>query len=293
MAERRGSIGTSEQAIDRETVGKTAGERPREPGEQTIIEPVEEPLSGFRNLVGKENGEWTTGPSLVAHGAIWMLIVALVSVAIAFVRGEMEPGYSPKDINDAGALMFFVLGAVASVIAVVAKTQGAIIGEKQLGTAAWVLSKPVSRRAFVLAKLAVHFRWLLTVTLLFPAVVFYVLMTAISTLPPPPLAFLGGFGILALGLLFYLSLSLVLGTVFESRGPLAGCVFGFMVAGFMIANYATWLTAAFPWLFFQSGYYLVTQGYIPLHGLISIPATALWSALFIFLALRRFEHAEL
>ncbi len=263
------------------------------PEERAAPKPVGGPLSGFRNLVGKENGEWTAGPSLLAHGTIWMLIVALISVAVAFIRGEMEPGYSPKDINDAGALMFFVLGSVASVIAVVAKTQGSIIGEKQLGTAAWVLSKPASRRAFVLAKLVVHFRWLLTVTLLFPAVVYYVLITAIATLPPPPLLFLGGFAILALGLLFYLALSLLLSTVFESRGSLAGSVFGFMVAGFMIANYAPWLTAAFPWLFFQSGYYLVTQGQIPVYGLISIPATALWAVLFIFLALRRFERAEL
>lgn len=257
------------------------------------LEPVEGPLSGFRNLVGKENGEWTAGPSLLAHGVIWMIIVALISVVVAFVRGEMEPGYTPTDINRAGTLMFFVLGSVASVIAVVAKTQGAIIGERQLGTAAWVLSKPASRRTFVLAKLAVHFRWLLTVTLLLPAVVFYGLMTTISTLPPPPLLFLGGFAILALGLLFYLALSLLLGTIFESRGPLAGSVFGFMVGGFMVANYAPWLTAAFPWLFFQSGFYLVTRGEIPPYGLISIPATALWTILFVLLALRRFDRAEL
>jgi ABC-2 type transport system permease protein len=281
----RETLETNDHKIVERDMGK--------PEERAALKPGGGPLSGFRNLVGKENGEWTAGPSLLAHGTIWMFIVALISVAVAFIRGEMEPGYGPTDINRAGALMFFVLGSVASVIAVVAKTQGSIIGEKQLGTAAWVLSKPASRRAFVLAKLAVHFRWLLTVTLLFPAVVFYVLMTAIATLPPPPLLFLGGFAILALGLLFYLALSLLLGTVFESRGPLAGCVFGFMVAGFMIANYAPWLTAAFPWLFFQTGYYLVTQGQIPAYGLISIPATALWTVLFIFLALSRFEHAEL
>ena len=278
------------EANDRETAEKNTEKPDRR---ATALEPVEGPLSGFRNLVGKENGEWAAGPSLLAHGITWMLIVALISVVVAFIRGKMEPGYTPKDINDAGALMFFVLGSVASVIAVVAKTQGTIIGEKQLGTAAWVLSKPASRRAFVLAKLAVHFRWLLVVTLLFPAVVFYGLMTAISTLPPPPLRLLGGLAILALGLLFYLALSLLLGTVFESRGALAGSVFGFMVGGFMIANYAPWLTAAFPWLFFQSGYYLVTRGHIPVYGLISVPATALWTVLFILLALRRFERAEL
>ena len=263
------------------------------PDGRAALEPIEAPAGGFRNLIGKENGEWAAGPSLLAHAVIWILIVAVLSAVIAFVRGEMEPGYTPKDINDAGALMFFVLGSVASVIAVVAKTQGAIIGEKQLGTAAWVLSKPASRRAFLLAKLAVHFRWLLMVTLLVPAVVFYGLVTAVSTLPPPPLLFVGGLAILALGLLFYLALSLLLGTVFESRGPLAGTVFGFMVAGFMIANYAPWLTAAFPWLFFQSGFNLVAQERIPAHNLISIPATALWTGLFVLLALRRFERAEL
>ncbi len=257
------------------------------------LEPIEAPAGGFRNLIGKENGEWAAGPSLLAHAVIWILIVAVISAVIAFVRGEMEPGYTPKDINRAGALMFFVLGSVASVIAVVAKTQGAIIGEKQLGTAAWVLSKPASRRAFLLAKLAVHFRWLLMVTLLVPAVVFYGLVTAVSTLPPPPLLFVGGLAILALGLLFYLALSLLLGTVFESRGPLAGTVFGFMVAGFMIANYAPWLTAAFPWLFFQSGFNLVAQEPLPAYNLFSIPATALWIGLFVLLALRRFERAEL
>ena len=257
------------------------------------LEPIEAPAGGFRNLIGKENGEWAAGPSLLAHAIIWILIVAVISAVIAFVRGEMEPGYTPKDINRAGALMFFVLGSVASVIAVVAKTQGAIIGEKQLGTAAWVLSKPASRRAFLLAKLVVHFRWLLMVTLLVPALVFYGLVTVVSTLPPPPLPFVGGLAILALGLLFYLALSLLLGTVFESRGPLAGTVFGFMVAGFMIANYAPWLTAAFPWLFFQSGFNLVAQEPLPAYNLISIPATALWTGLFVLVALRRFERAEL
>ena len=272
---------------------KTAAKEVETPDGLTALEPIEAPAGGFRNLIGKENGEWAAGPSLLVHAVIWILIVAVLSAVIAFVRGEMEPGYTPKDINDAGALMFFVLGSVASVIAVVAKTQGAIIGEKQLGTAAWVLSKPASRRAFLLAKLAVHFRWLLMVTLLVPAVVFYGLVTAVSTLPPPPLLFVGGLAILALGLLFYLALSLLLGTVFESRGPLAGTVFGFMVAGFMVANYAPWLTAAFPWLFFQSGFNLVAQERIPAHNLISIPATALWTGLFVLLALRRFERAEL
>ena len=70
----------------------TAEENTEKPEEQVALEPVGGPPSGFRNLVGKENGEWTAGPSLLAHGTIWMLIVALISVTVAFIRGEMDPG---------------------------------------------------------------------------------------------------------------------------------------------------------------------------------------------------------
>src|SRR3712207_2472366 len=241
-----------------------------ETAQQLVPRPSGGSLAGFKNLARKENKDWVSDFLWLVHGVIWLVFVAGTPLVVSFVRTRISPDVTPKDVNDTAALLYFVMANVGSVIAVVVRSQGAIVGEKQLGTAAWILSKPASRRAFVLAKLAVHFRWLLVVTLLFPAVVFYGLMTAISTLPPPPLLFLGGFAILALGLLFYLALSLLLGTVFESRGSLAGSVFGFMVGGFMIANYAPWLTAAFPWLFFQSGYHLVTQGQIPGYGLISI-----------------------
>ncbi len=51
------------------------------------LEPIEAPAGGFRNLIGKENGEWAAGPSLLAHAVIWILIVAVLSAVIAFVRG--------------------------------------------------------------------------------------------------------------------------------------------------------------------------------------------------------------
>ncbi len=115
-------------------------------------------FGGFRNLAGKENKDWVSDFSWLVHAAIWLVLVAGTPLIVSFVRTRISPDVTPKDVNDTAALLFFVMASISTVIAVIVRTQGAIIGEKQLGTAAWVLSKPVSRGAFVLAKLAVNAR---------------------------------------------------------------------------------------------------------------------------------------
>lgn len=255
------------------------------------LRPAGPALGGFRNLVDKENREWTAGWSWLVHGVVWLLLVAGLPLVVGFIRAR--GGNPAQDVNEISALLYFVMGSVATVIAVVAKTQSAIIGEKQLGTAAWVLSKPTSRRAFVLAKLVVHYRWLVILTLGVPGVVFYAITPAISGLPIPILSFLGGFGILALGMLFYLTLSLLLGSIFGSRGPVAALVFGFFVGGVMLSQYAEWMTAAFPWLFWESAYYLIAQSReVPAIGISAITLTAVWCAVLAVAALWTFERSE-
>ncbi len=118
--------------------------------------------------------------------------------------------------------MFFNtwLGLV-TVIGVVILMQGAIIGEKQSGTAAWVLSKPISRAAFYLAKLiangvGTYVTIVLAQSLIAYALIYLGLGEALS-----PLAFVAGLGIHALHLLFYLTLALMLGVIFDHRGLVA------------------------------------------------------------------------
>jgi ABC-2 type transport system permease protein len=255
------------------------------------LQPAGPALGGFKNLVDKENREWAAGWSWLVHGVVWLLLVAGLPLVVEFIRAQ--GGNPAQDVNEIGALLYFVMGSVATVIAVVAKTQSAIIGEKQLGTAAWVLSKPTSRRAFVLAKLVVHYRWLVILTLGVPGVVFYAITPVISGRLVPILPFLGGFGILALGMLFYLTLSLLLGSIFGSRGPVAALVFGFFVGGVMLSQYAEWMTAAFPWLFWESAYYLVAEAReVPAIGFSAIILTAVWCAVLTAAALWTFERSE-
>jgi ABC-2 type transport system permease protein len=51
--------------------------------------------------------------------------------------------------------------------------QGAIVREKQLGTAAWALSKPVARSAFGLAKLVAYAVGFVRLATLAPSATFY------------------------------------------------------------------------------------------------------------------------
>lgn len=259
---------------------------------QYALRPARGWWDGFRNLLRKENGEWLSGRKWLVHAAIWLMVVAGVPALVAFVGASR--GAYPEEVNELGVLVFFVMSQVAAVIAVVVRTQGAIVGERQNGTAEWVLSKPVSREAFLLSKLVVHAAWLLVVTLLLPAIVFYFWIPAISDLPLPPVRFLGGVGMVALSLLFYLALSLLLGIVFESRGPVAGIVFGFAVTGFALTHFDVpeSATSIFPWLMFEFGRFLVAGDRLPATALISIGATATWSGLFVALALRIFGRKE-
>ena len=97
-------------------------------------------------------------------------------------------------------------------------TLGAFIEEKKSGTAEWVLSAPLSREAFVFSKLAVNLLWIFGVLVLLKGVAYeFVLMAfgvdIIAVVPLVRGLFLQGFH-----LIFWLTLTLMLGTFFKGRG---------------------------------------------------------------------------
>ena len=61
----------------------------------------------------------------------------------------------------------------------------------------------------------------------------------------------------------------------------------------MLSQYAAWLTATFPWLFWESAYYLIAQGReIPAIGISAIILTAVWSVALSVAALWQFQRSE-
>jgi ABC-2 type transport system permease protein len=96
-----------------------------------------------------------------------------------------------------------------------------------MGETGWRCSwRPASRVAFILSKLLAHAAGILVVVVVLQGLVAYLQVSLRDGAFWPPLPLAAAMGLLVLNLLFYLALSLMLGTFFNSRGPVLGIAFG-------------------------------------------------------------------
>jgi ABC-2 type transport system permease protein len=113
--------------------------------------------------------------------------------------------------------MYGIFGGTFVAFGVMIIMQRAIVGEKRDGTAAWLLSKPVTRTAFVVSRMIGNMLGILVTSTLVPGLIVYItagLLTPLGWLPP--LDFFAGVLAYALHVFFWLTLTLKMGTFFES-----------------------------------------------------------------------------
>ena len=122
--------------------------------------------------------------------------------------------------------MLFELGGMALAIGTIVLVQDAIIGERQLGVTEWLLSKPVSRPAYVLSKLLAHGLGVLVILVGLQGAIGYGLLSLVMGEPLPLLPYLVGMAGLAVHTLFYLTLTLMLGVLTTNRNTLLGVSLG-------------------------------------------------------------------
>jgi ABC-2 type transport system permease protein len=246
---------------------------------------------GFDNLFRNENHlRWGRSRWLVP-ALIWLAILNGFILLVAY--GEADGGSTPTEIAAECIAIFMTFGTIAGAVGAVTGIQGAIIREKQLGTGAWVLSKPVSRSAFVLAKMLSHSLAYLVLPLLVPSIAFYIQSQMLWGQTPALSPFLAGWLVMALHVLFYVSFTLVLGTLFNARGPVAAVGLGFLFGGQIFPNFLPqFVTLLFPWKLSELAPALALGQPLPAGWLIPVIATAVWTVVFIAIALWRFGREE-
>ena len=183
------------------------------------------------------------------------------------------------------------VGAIG--IGTVITVQGAIVGEKELGTAAWVMSKPASRAAFILAKTFAYAIGYWVTAIIIPSTIFFITMRQLVPAPLAVMPFIAGVTLVALGQLFYLALTLMLGTFFSSRGPIAGIGIAFILTGLMLKGFIPFQVLIMtPWPLpdVASGLALGTE--LPSVWPVPIIATGFWIVIMSAVALWRFEREE-
>jgi ABC-2 type transport system permease protein len=167
--------------------------------------------NGLANLLHNEIHAWWGTRTWLIQSLIWLVVVN-GSMAMVLWTG-------PQPVAHAVAQsVFSIFTGILGALGVIVSTQGAVVAERQQGTAAWVLSKPVSRVAFLAAKWMAHALALFVTIILLQGSLAYAQFAAAGA-TPAVLPFLAGMGLLTLHLLSYLTLTLLLGTLFRSQIP--------------------------------------------------------------------------
>ncbi len=166
---------------------------------------------GLGNLLRGELSSWFESSRWLKQLALWVGIVNSMMLIMALASNG---GDGPNFL-----FMYGIFGGMFVAFGVMIVMQRAIVGEKRQGTAAWVMSKPVTRSAFVVSRLLGNALGILVTSTIIPAVLVYVtagLLTPLGWLPP--LGYLAGMAMYTLHVLFWLTLTLMMGVFFESTG---------------------------------------------------------------------------
>jgi len=266
-------------------------------------------LNGFGNIFRKENHAWWGTWQWVIQIAIWMVIVngmmAMVTLAAPKIEAaqarqeisELEAGAARDALKQTALTVFFVFSGLAAAVGVVIIAQDALIGEKQSGTVAWVLSKPISRVAFLLSKLSADALGVLVTMVAVQGIVAYLIYKAGTGLYLPIPGFIAALGLVLLLLVFYLSLTYMLGTLFRKRGAVIGIPM-VLVFGNQLTGLLPWLGKVMPWnLVMDLGpdspslaVALAQSQQLP--TITPIIGTAFLTVIFIAVALWRFQREE-
>ncbi|HVO43824.1 MAG TPA: ABC transporter permease subunit [Aggregatilineales bacterium] len=259
-------------------------------------------------MLSRENSEWWLRRRWLVRTILWIAIVNGIMAAVMWTpKSQTTPPSASQegsqqtinmdDPSIAGSLMYILMGGLVTGIAVIIGMQGAVIDERKSGTAAWILSKPVARSAFILAKLVSNATASLLGMVIFQGAIAFILLTARTGSAPALLPFAAGVCLLGLHLLFYLTLTLMLGTLFEERGPVIGIPLASLIGAQLLLGISPFLGQIMPWLIVippGQGFSLAMLAILgqPLPTVTPIIATALWIVIFVGVAIWRFEREE-
>jgi ABC-2 type transport system permease protein len=249
---------------------------------------------GLTPLLRRENRKWWGSRRWLLQLLIWVLILDGLLAFSLYILPNMAAAdgvpMSPADALDVGQQMFFGLGALALGIGAIVLLQDAIIEEKTTGTAEWVLSKPVSRPAYLLAKLLPNLLAMAVIMLLVPGIIGYFIFFTFDETAVTLSGFLVSEGMIALNLFFYITLTLLLGVLVKSRTLLLGIALGSLLGGAILP--VPNIVQFTPWKLGDLALLPASGQPLPPITTPMLISTAVWSILFIIVAIWQFNRLE-
>jgi ABC-2 type transport system permease protein len=252
---------------------------------------------GLGNLLQGEYSAWFKSSRWLKHLILWFSIINVMMVIMVIATAE-----AAKDGNDGPPLllMYGIFGGMFVALGVMIIMQRVLVGEKHSGTAAWVLSKPVTRTAFVVSRLVVNSIAILLTSVIVPGVIVYITLGLFSDLGwLSPIGFTAGLVMVALHTFYWIALVLMMGTLSESSGV--------VIAVPMALFFIFWMgTDLIPGLIYISPLLLVFSpapeqmntlsiSFMtgePVFSWLPLISTVVFCVIFIIVTIRRFNRQE-
>lgn len=246
---------------------------------------------GLGSMLKSELSRWWKTRMWWVQCLIWVGLIGFLLSAVLFSTPDAPP-------SEEVAVLFLVFAGLFPAVGIVIIMQGVVVGEKKDGTAAWALSKPITRPAFILSKVIANSLGVVGTMVIPPSVIAYVLNLIATGTPWNLPRFLAALSVIFLSHFFFLSLTLMLGTLFNSRGPVIGISLALLLMQQNLIGWFPFLGKVLPWkLVLPLGEQLDAVAPCLLVGShnyssMLIVVIALESLLFIAIGLWRFSREE-
>jgi len=249
--------------------------------------------AGLGNMLDKEYGTWFRTRRWLVHLLLWVGVINGFLLLVYFGDGPSKSGHHSWQKYSELIEVFFRVGGLFGSIGVITALQGAVVRERTMGTAAWLLTKPLARPAFVVSKLVANAVTVLLFIVVIPTVGLLIQMRlAFGPGYPPALPFLAAMGVLVVHQLFYVAFTVMLGTLFSARGAVSGTGIGFLISGNIVPNLWPPSLMLTPWGLTQFAPGMVLHGKLPFPVWMPVAGTLVLTAICVAVAVWRFELEE-
>ena len=252
-------------------------------------------LAGLGNQTRREAAMWWSTGRWWRQAVAWTLILGGLLAAMLWVLPAVFAGVEGADAMAGDivevAAQFAELAAFVSAVGVVILTQGVLLDDQRSGMTEWLLSKPLSRPALVLAKLAGHASGLLVSVVVIPWIAVYPLLSVGGGHLWPWGRFAATAGLVGLFVVFHVALVLALSAVTGSRGAVLAVPLALLLGSDLLLSPAPWIADGMPYLAGRVAAALLATGELATVG---PPLTATASAVALTaVAMWRFSRQEL
>jgi ABC-type transport system involved in multi-copper enzyme maturation permease subunit len=249
------------------------------------------------NLFCSEQKTWWKTRRWWFQTLLWSLVMGGITGLILFVfpglRGD--GGDVLIQTSPVTEALGFVFGSMAPLLAgaVMVLFQGSLVQERKNGVAPWILSKPVDRDSYILAKFFSGTVIVAVVILFIPLSLTLILFQfsgeELFALSP----YAGASALLFLFLIFHLALILFFGTLMNSEGAVGGTGIFLMLAFTVAIELVPALRPLFPWSLPGAALTVVNGLRLPDWWVSSLGVTLILTIILLVLAIARFRREDI